>query len=144
MATKAGEETQIGPAARAGDRAGLLTNMGRVSGPRRMEAGAFNDLGRRRQFVLWRGFEREHGAAYEERRRAEFSVGGLRVPAEVKTALTENGAKRRRERVAGSEKKATAIPQSSMNLCDPSTIDRTPDEKRRKVRSRDGKRRDVK
>ena len=62
----------------------------------------------------------------------------------MKTALTENGVKRRRERVAGSEKKATAIPQSSMNLCDPSTVDRTPDEKRRKVRSRDGKRRDVK
>ena len=68
-------------------------------------------------------------------------MGGLRVPAEVKTALTENGAKRKRERVAGSVKKATAIPQSSMNLCDPSTVDRTPDEKRRKVRSRDGKRR---
>ena len=32
---------------------------------------------------------------------------GLRVPAEVKTVLTENGAKRRRERVAGSEKKAS-------------------------------------
>ena len=32
---------------------------------------------------------------------------GLRVPAEVKTALTENGAKRRRERVAGCEKKAS-------------------------------------
>ena len=78
-----------------------------MSGPRRVEAGAFNDLGRRRRFVFWRGFEREHGAAYEERRRAEFSVGGLRVPAEVKTALTENGAKRRRERVAGSEKKAS-------------------------------------
>ena len=71
-------------------------------------------------------------------------MGGLRVPAEVKTALTENGAKRKRERVAGSVKKVTAIPQSSMNLCDPSTVDRTPDEKRRKVRSRDGTRRDVK
>ena len=74
-----------------------------------------------------------------------FRWGGvLKVPAEVKTALTENGAKRKRERVAGSVKKATAIPQLSMNLCDPSTVDRTPDEKRRKVRSRDGKRRDVK
>ena len=31
----------------------------------------------------------------------------LRVPVEVKTALTENRAKRRRERVAGSEKKAS-------------------------------------
>ena len=51
-------------AARAGDRG--------VSGPRRVEAGAFNDLGRRRRFVFWRGFEREHGAAYEERRRAEL------------------------------------------------------------------------
>ncbi|RVW56302.1 Kinesin-like protein KIN-4C [Vitis vinifera] len=117
---------------------------GSCVGPEKSEAGAFNDLGRRRLFDFWRGFERKHGAADEERRRAEFSVGGLRVPAEVKTALTENGAKRRRERVAGSEKKATAIPQSSMNLCDPSTVDRTPDEKRRKVRSRDGKRRDVK
>ena len=72
-----------------------------------MEAGAFNDLGRRRLFDFWPGFERKHGAADEERRRAEFSVGGLRVPTEVKTALTENGAKRRRERVAGSEKKAS-------------------------------------
>ena len=43
-----------------------------MSGPRRVEAGAFNDLGRRRRFVFWRGFEREHGAAYEERRRAEL------------------------------------------------------------------------
>ena len=67
-----GEETQIGPAARAGDR-GLV----RAADLRRVEVGAFNDLGRRRLFVFWRGFEREHGAAYEERRRAEFSVGGL-------------------------------------------------------------------
>ncbi|RVW93302.1 hypothetical protein CK203_022286 [Vitis vinifera] len=82
-----------------------------------------------------------------------------------------SAAERRRERVAGSRRRrlrkvnrgagfarlATAIPQLSMNLCDPSidvncklprrcssTVDRTPDEKRRKVRSRDGKRRKVK
>ncbi|CBI40024.3 unnamed protein product, partial [Vitis vinifera] len=86
-------------AARAGDRG--------VSGPRRVEAGAFNDLGRRR-----RTGRREGMRGWRDLRRRRL---------------------RKVNRGAGFAGLATTIPQSSMNLCDPSTVDRTSDGKRRKV-----------